>query len=290
MRSRLSITNRRSSILGLLALVVVLSANAFGQRVAILTPDGAASSQLCAAAVGSRLAIASIKIVDGDEATTAFRSKSIPTPFNMTASEAKHVAIVMGVGHFLLVRAAVQRRTSISRPDYYEGHAAYFLVDGRTGELILWRLKSFEADTPAKAEGSLVASSEATGTEIVSAIKTSSATRLSPASNTEIESVPEEGSPEAANLKTPIPYKRIKPEYTSTAFLYDVKATVDIEVDIGADGSILGAHVVRWAGYGLDESVETAVRSMNWRPAMRAGRPLPMRVLLRYNFTKTSKE
>ena len=245
---------------------------------------------MCAAAVGSRLGIANVKIVDGDEATTAFRSRTIPNPFNMTTSEAKDVAIVMGVDHFLLTRAAVQRRTSISRRDYYEGYAAYFLVDGRSGELVLWRLKSFEADTPGKAEDSLIASSDATAADIVNAIRTSSTARLSPASNAEIESVPEEGSPAAADLKTPIPYKRIKPEYTSTAFLYDVKATVDIEVDIGADGAILGTRVVRWAGYGLDESVATAVRSMNWRPAMRAGRALAMRVLLRYNFTKTSKD
>ena len=290
MRSRLSITIRNARILGLLSLVFLPAVNAFGQRLAILTPDGAESSQLCAVAIASRLVIANIRIVDGDEANTAFRSKTILNPFNMTTTEAKTIASVMGVDHFLLVRAAVQRRTSISRSDYYEGYAAHFLVDGRSGELTLWRLKSFEGETPAKAEQSLIASSEATAAEIVNTVKTSSGARRFPASNVEIESVPEEGSPAATGLKPPIPYKRIKPEYTSTAFLYDVKATVDIEVDIGVDGSILGSRVVRWAGFGLDESVETAVRSMNWRPAMRAGGPLPMRVLLRYNFTKTSKE
>jgi hypothetical protein len=36
--------------------------------------------------------------------------------------------------------------------------------------------------------------------------------------------------------------------------------------------------------------VTDAVRAMNWRPAMRGGKPLPMRVLLRYNFTKVEKE
>jgi len=29
---------------------------------------------------------------------------------------------------------------------------------------------------------------------------------------------------------------------------------------------------------------------MNWRPGERGGKPLPMRVLLRYNFTKIEKE
>lgn len=287
MRSRLFITN---SVVAFLLLFVLVSANAIGQRVAILTPDGTDSSRRCAAAVGSHLTNASIKLVETDEATAAFRSTTIANSFNMTTTDAKAVASVMGVDHFLLVRSAVQRRTSISRPDYYEAYAAHFLVDGRTGELVRWRLRSFDADTPAKAEASLIPSCEAEGTELLNAIKASSGSRLSPASNAEIESVPDEGSPAAADLKTPIPYKRIKPEYTPTAFLYDVKATVDIEVDIGADGSILATRVVRWAGFGLDESAETAVRAMNWRPAFRAGRALPMRVLLRYNFTKTSKD
>ena len=63
-----------------------------------------------------------------------------------------------------------------------------------------------------------------------------------------------------------------------------------IEADIGPDGKILATRIARWAGFGLEESVEKAVREMNWRPAMRKGTALPMRVLLRYNFTKKDKE
>ena len=66
-------------------------------------------------------------------------------------------------------------------------------------------------------------------------------------------------------------------------------ATVDAEVSIDQNGNITEIDIVRWAGYGLDESVANAVRSMNWRPAERDGKPLPMRILLRYNFTKTEK-
>jgi hypothetical protein len=61
-------------------------------------------------------------------------------------------------------------------------------------------------------------------------------------------------------------------------------------VDIDAEGRIAASRIVRWAGFGLDESVEKAVRSMNWRPAMRNGKSLPMRVLLRYNFRKVEKD
>jgi hypothetical protein len=49
-------------------------------------------------------------------------------------------------------------------------------------------------------------------------------------------------------------------------------------------------QIVRWAGYGLDEAVTETVRRMNWRPATRGGKALPIRVLLRYNFKKIEKE
>jgi TonB family protein len=98
------------------------------------------------------------------------------------------------------------------------------------------------------------------------------------------------GDSDMPGLKPPIPYKRIKPEYSRTAYLYNVRATVEIEADIDETGKVTRTSVARWAGYGLDAAVTDAVRAMNWRPAMRGGKPLPMRVLLRYNVTKVEKE
>jgi outer membrane biosynthesis protein TonB len=48
--------------------------------------------------------------------------------------------------------------------------------------------------------------------------------------------------------------------------------------------------VVRWAGFGLDEATTETVRQMHFRPAMRNGSPVAMRVLLRYNFRKPPKQ
>ena len=78
-----------------------------------------------------------------------------------------------------------------------------------------------------------------------------------------------------------MPYKRIKPAYTRVAGFYNIRATIDVLA-----GEVTRTEVVRWTGYGLDESVVATIRSMNWRPATRNGKPLAMRVLLRYNFTK----
>jgi hypothetical protein len=105
-----------------------------------------------------------------------------------------------------------------------------------------------------------------------------------------MEEPPDPASASVRNFRAPIPYRRIKPEYTVEAALYDIVATVDIVVDTDAAGKILRTEIVRWAGYGLDESVDKAVRSMNWRPAERNGRSIAMRFLLRYNFRKLEKE
>ena len=98
--------------------------------------------------------------------------------------------------------------------------------------------------------------------------------------------MPTENSPEAKNFRPPLPYKRIKPPYTRTAYLYSVEATVDVEIDVDETGKISRAEIVRWAGFGLDESVRETIRRMNWKAADRNGKSLPMRVLLRYNFKK----
>lgn len=105
-----------------------------------------------------------------------------------------------------------------------------------------------------------------------------------------MEEPPDEGTPAARGFRAPVPYRRIRPEYTRAANLYDVAATVEIMVDLDEKGKILRTEIERWAGFGLETSVETAVRSMNWRPAERGGKQIPMRFLLRYNFTKLPRD
>jgi hypothetical protein len=259
------------------------------QRIAILTPDNNERDIEYAARLAERLA-GTIKILDRSLSESAFRSVTIASVFNMTLEEARAAATVMGCDRFLLVRTGGHRRTSFSRSEYYESFAFLYLIDGRTGSLISWIRKSFDADTQVQADAALAGSVDVAAKEISGLLNNLNTAKLATGARTPVEEVPMEGSPAALNLKPPIPYKRIKPEYTSTAFLYDVRATIDVEADISADGSVLATRITRWTGFGLDESVDAAVRAMNWRPAMRNGKALPMRVFLRYNFTKVDKD
>lgn len=269
--------------------VFLLGTNVGAQRVAIVAPHQHARDTEYAELLTERLG-ASVRILDSSQSDTAFRSVSIRDFFNMDRDEAKATGTVMGCDYFVLVRTGAQRRSSFSRPDYYEAFAVHYVVSTRTGELVSWLLKSFESDDQVKADRALADSVSDTAKEIANKINDAVIGGRRASGDIKIEEVPVADSPAATNLKAPIPYRRIKPDYPSTAFLYDVRATIDIEADVDLDGRILATRIVRWAGFGLEESVEKAVRSMNWRPAMRAGKPLPMRVLLRYNFTKVDRE
>ena len=271
------------------ALVLCLNLQINAQRVAILTPEKSESVTRAAddfvSVFGERF-----KTLDMEMAAAAIKSAKPETPFNMTATDVRAAAAVIGCDTLVLLRSETLRRSSLENPEYYEAYLAVFVADGRSGQLMIWDLANFENDTAAAAEKRMG--------ESTAAVARSVAERIANAANAKTNAaIPARPKMEeitadtvTGDLKPPIPYKRIKPEYPRAAYLYGVRATIEVEADIDETGQILRTAIVRWAGYGLDDAVVKAVRSMNWRPAYRAGKPLPMRVLLRYNFTKIEKE
>ena len=85
----------------------------------------------------------------------------------MTTAEARTAAAVMGCDFFVLLRTGGQRRSSFSKPDYFEAFAVHYVVDGRTGEMLAWSLESFEADNQNSADGALDASVSETARKLV---------------------------------------------------------------------------------------------------------------------------
>jgi TonB family protein len=274
--------------LRLCVLALILSFPIFAQKLAVLVPEKNAQSENFAEKLETALA-AKLKILDRSLSETAFRAEDYATPFNLTIKESKIIGARLGCDYFLLARTANQRRSTFAKAEFFEAYAAVYVVSARTGRLIFWKLNSFEAETSAKADGELLASTNELSSEIFEKLKTVGKNELSENRTQNIEELPEENSTEAKNFRPPLPYRRIKPEYTPLASLYYVEATVDIEIEVDASGKLLKTEIVRWAGFGLDESVTDAIRKMQWRAADRNGKPLPMRVLLRYNFKKIEK-
>ena len=278
------------AMLRICGMTLVCIGGIYSQKLAVFSPETNPQAEKYAESLADSLSRKLI-VIDAEMSQDAFRSVKLQNPYNLTTAQSKDVGSVIGCDHFLLVKTGTLRRTSFDKDEFYESFVNVFLVDGRSGRLIHWELKSFEADTPAESEQLLLKSSSKFVEEILGQLETSRKSRSYKGElSGSIEEVPLADSAAAKHFRPPMPYMRIKPEYTRQAYLYDVRATVDASVDIDQNGEVIGIQIERWAGFGLDESVAEAIRKMNWRPAERNGKTLPMRVLLRYNFTKIEKE
>lgn len=287
----------------LVSLTCGLSAHAFAQesmaraRVAVLDFGATREGRLTAEKLASSLAADErLSILDRDQSRAAANGAGYVGSFNMTLEEARNLGAVIDCDFFLTGDAQTLRRSPSVGPIYYEAYVAIFIVSARTGRLILWERPSFEAASPAEAEKRLWA--ELTG----AAMRHRYATRIRRAQEDErtaralaqshstpvIEDAPAEA--EAHGVRLPLPYRRQRPPYPEEAARVEAEATVDVEVEIGADGEVMRVDVVRWAGFGLDEATVQTVRQLHFRPALRDGVAVPMRVLLRYNFRKPPKQ
>lgn len=251
----------------------------------MITPEPSGTADIMAARLADGFD-KHLTVVDRDLSRSAFEAVGPEKPFNMSSEEARVVGRTIGSEAFVLLRADTVRRSSFERPEYYESFAAIFVVSSRTGRLALWKLQRTEAIDAASARDSLERTITPLAAEIAERSKAVLRNELSETEPPGFDEPPADGTPAAKGFRPPVPYRRIKPEYTPTASLYDVTATVDLSIYLNEKGEIVRTEFERWAGFGLDESVERNVRSMNWRPAERSGKPFAMKFLVRYNFKK----
>ena len=216
---------------------------------------------------------------------------------NMSVGEARDLGSALGSDFYLIGDAQTLRRSSSAKPVFFESYSSIFLISSRSGRLVEWYRPSFQAASTDEAEKLLLREleDEKLLDRLLSAMKRAqSDERSSRAVVTDavhvIEEAPDdEKVAEAQGLRLPKPFRRLRPEYPNTAASADAEATVDVLVDVGTDGKVGKVEVVRWAGFGLDEVTVATVRQLLFFPAMRNGTPIPLRVLLRYNFRKPAR-
>ncbi|HEX8142242.1 MAG TPA: energy transducer TonB [Pyrinomonadaceae bacterium] len=268
-------------------------------RVAVLDLGRTEEGRRTAESLGGSLASDErLAIIDRDQSRAAALGAGYAGSLNMTLEEARSLGAVIDCDFFLTGDAQTLRRSPSVGPIYYEAYVAIFIVSARTGRLIMWERPSFEAQTPAEAEKRLFAelSSAALRGRYAMAISRAQederqARALAQSHSTPvIEEAPTDTEAAANGLRLPQPYRRLHPPYPAEAARIEAEATVDVEVEIGADGEVSRVDVVRWAGFGLDDATVETVRKLHFRPAMRDRAPVPMRVLLRYNFRKPPKQ
>jgi TonB family protein len=271
-------------------------------RVAVLDMGGAPVASRVAERLAEMLSSAAfmgtrLTVLDRGMSRAAARGVGYAGSLNLTLAEARALGAAVGCDFFLAGDAQTVRRSSSARPVYYESYATVFAVSAHTGRLVHWYRPSEEADTPEAAEAALLAALDV-GAAARYVISVSDAAAREererfapeePGAAAVIDLSTDEGAAANRDLREPAPFRRLRPAYTDAAARAEAEATVDALVEVGADGEVGDVRVVRWAGFGLDEEVVATVRRLHFRPAQREGEPVPVRVLLRYNFRKPPK-
>ncbi len=260
------------------------------------TPAGRLAAEKLAANLKSA---ANVSVQDQDQIRAAARGAGYAGSINLSLEEARQLGSVLGSDFFLVGDAQTLRRSPSSGSVYFESYASLFLVSARTGRLVLWDRPTFEATTATAAESLLNARLSSTEVRerltrsIQEAHKLEREQRqLSHAAGVPIieEAPDDEKSAQAEGLRLPRPYRRFTPAYPESAAKAEAEATVDVLVDLDAEGEVTRVEVARWAGFGLDESTIETVKRLHFFPAKRDGVAIPLRVLLRYNFRKPPRE
>ncbi|HVQ36470.1 MAG TPA: energy transducer TonB [Pyrinomonadaceae bacterium] len=240
----------------------------------------------------------SLTIPDGGMVKAAATGGGYTGSLNLSLSEARNLGSVLACDFFILGDAQTLRRSTSSDSFYFDAYASLFVVSARTGRLLSWERPNFQASSPAEAEKSLLAELSSAGARfrILRSINRAREDERNERARTTDEQVPViEAAPddskvaEAEGLRLPRPYRRIVPEYPESAARAEAEATVDVWADLDKTGDVTRVEVARWGGFGLDEETVKTVRQLHFFPAMREGVPIPIRVLLRYNFRKSAK-
>jgi TonB family protein len=282
-------------LFAVIAFVPVARAQDGRTTIAVLHFGDSILGRNAAETLAASLRSSDLQVLDFDQARAAVHGAGYAPSLNMAVTEARTLGTVIGSEFYVLGDAQTLRRSPSSGEIYFESYASIFLVSSRTGRLSSWQRLNFQSAKPSESEKLLVnklAEVDLRNDLLLVLRRTQSEERKSRAEALQhqipvIEAAPDDEKVAVAEgMRLPRPFRRMQPEYPETAAAAEVEAVVDVLVDLDARGEVTNASIERWAGFGLDESVLKTVRKLHFFPAMRDGTPIPLRVLLRYNFRK----
>jgi len=92
------------------------------------------------------------------------------------------------------------------------------------------------------------------------------------------------GTPGVNGVTAPVPLFTPEAEFSDEARRQKYQGVCMISLIVDSQGNPQAIHVVRPLGFGLDEKAIEAVRRYRFRPAMKNGRPVPVRISVAVNF------
>lgn len=262
-------------------------------RVAVIEfagDKGKASATLLAEtfAEGKRVAI-----IDRSLLQPALTALGYDGSINLRTSEARRLGAAIGCDFFVIGKAEVVARSERENQSHQEAIIAVLLVDGRSGALVFFDFIIEKASASEDAlTGALMKLRGRAGSYVERLAKFHAARAVAPARThpavERVEEIPAEGSSQAAGFTPPEFLNRVKPDYTDEASRADISATVEAAAVFQASGEVGNVEIIRWAGFGLDESAVRAIRQLKFKPAHRDGKPVSVRAVIQYNFRRLS--
>ena len=269
-------------------------------RVAIVgfkvTVENARSTQLENALVEALRRDQRVSVIDDSLVRPAVSGIGYDGSINMSKDEARKLGAAIGCDFFIVGKTEALSRSDHENESHEEAYAAIMIVDGRSGALQVFDFVSSKAATRENAISAVLKNlNERTPSyidQMIHAGASATPTQLEATSNSEpknrepIENIPADGSRSAAGFTPPEFLNRVRPEYPPQADLADITATVEAMAVFKSNGQVGNIEITRWAGFGLEESSERAIRQLKFKSATRDGRPINVRALIQYNFRR----
>ncbi|MBP6824272.1 MAG: energy transducer TonB [Acidobacteria bacterium] len=231
------------------------------------------------------------ELIDDDLAQAAASGAGYGGSLNLSRDEARALGQSLGCDFYVLGKTLVARRLIAVGGEqfYFEALAGMFFVETRTGKLVLFSFESAKAQSELQAKDRLREILKLGWPRYAEAMIAERKLHLAAIENFQpiaptIEVLTDDLA--ETGVERPFFFQRIKPDYTEQADLANVTATVELEAVFRADGTVGEVEVVKWAGFGLDESAVATVKKLRFKSAERNGKKLTLKGLVRYNFRR----
>ncbi|MEP7336799.1 MAG: energy transducer TonB [Acidobacteriota bacterium] len=238
----------------------------------------------------ARASNAEFELPDDDLVRAASRGASYAGELNLSREDARALGQSVGCDFYVLGKVQTARRQDVGEKFYFDALAGLFFVGTHSGKLVLFAFERAKAQDERQARDQLNETLKRNWPRYAEAM---SAARRRQALAIENIAQPSPPSVEvltddmaAQGVEQPVFYQRLKPEYTEQADLAGIVATVELEAVFRDDGTIGEIEVVKWAGFGLDESAIATVKKLRFKPAARGEKTLTIKGLVRYNFRR----
>ncbi len=282
----------------LVVIVISSQADAFPEptsrkslRVALIGFIGASTSVYGATISTALIQDGQAILIGSSQIQPALKGIGYQGSVNLSVEEAQGIGAAIGSDFFIIGKAESSRRSESANQSHEETFIGVMIVDSRSGKLALFDFILKKAATVEASQKDALEALAANAPQYIKKLLAFRAARESfiASSSATAEDIPDTESALAAGFKPPEFLNRSKPDYTDEATRADITATVEANVVFQADGEVGEVEIVRWAGFGLDESAARAIRQLQFKPATRNDKAINARALIRYNFRRVNE-